>query len=326
VAGDDARPVLVAPDKFKGTYDARAVARAIGRGLERGGCAVDSCPVGDGGDGTLVALVEAMDGELRSARVRDPLGRPVEAAYGLLEGGATGLVEMATASGLALLAADELDPFGASTYGTGELILQAVADGARRVLVAVGGSATVDGGAGALEAIEAGGGLADTGVVVLCDVQTPWERAAEIYGPQKGATPDDVPKLAARMDELAARLPRDPRGVPATGAAGGLSGALWAAFGAELADGAAWVLDAVNFDARLAAARAVVTGEGRLDESTLEGKLVGAIAQRARAAGLPVFAVVGQSTLTEALGLEQILEATDEPAMERAGEAIARAL
>src|SRR5581483_425189 len=214
---------------------------------------------------------------------------------------------------LGLIAPAERDPWAESTRGTGELIV-AAARRAPRVLVGIGGSGTTDGGAGALEAIAAAGGLGDGRLVCLCDVRTPWESAAEAFGPQKGADPATVARLARRLDELAARLPRDPRGVEMTGGAGGLAGALWAACGAELADGAAFVLDAVGFDERLRSAVAVVTGEGTLDATTLAGKVVSEVARRARGAGVPAHAVVGRDATTaadrRALGLASIREAS----------------
>ena len=240
--------------------------------------AADLCPVADGGEGTMEVLLTALGGETAGARVHDPLGREVDAGFALIEDGGTAIVEVAQASGLGLVAEDERDAEAASTAGTGELIMAAVAAGAAEVLVAAGGSATTDGGAGAIAAIEEAGGLGGARLVVLCDVRTPFERAAEVFGPQKGADAATVARLTRRLRDRAAKLPRDPRGVPMTGAAGGLAGGLWAAFGAALEPGAAFVLDALGFDARMRAARAVVTGEGRLDEQTLEGKAVGEVA------------------------------------------------
>src|SRR5215211_2826719 len=319
------RPVLVAPDSFKGTLSAPQVAGAIGRGLERAGLMPpDLCPVADGGEGTLDALLPQLGGELHAITARDPLGRDVRASFGLVEDGGTGLVEMASASGLGLVAEDERDAWAASTYGTGQLIAAAAEAGAQVVLVAVGGSATTDGGAGALEAIEDAGGLEGARIVVLSDVQTTWERCAEVYGPQKGADPAMVKRLAARLDELAATFPKDPRGVPMTGAAGGLSGGLWAVHGASLEPGAPWILDALGFDARMRAARAVVTGEGKLDEQTLQGKLVGEIGTRTRQAGVPLHAIVGTDDL-DAFGkrmidLQVVTEATTLEEVEAAAE------
>jgi glycerate kinase len=319
------RPVLVAPDSFKGTFRASEVAAAFGRGLERAGLAPpDLCPVADGGEGTTDALLPALGGETAAAPAHDPLGRPMTAGYALLEDGGTALVECASASGLGLVAPEERDAEAASTYGTGELIAAAVAQGAAVVLVAVGGSATTDGGAGALQAIEEHGGLRGARLVVLCDVTVPWERCAEVFAPQKGASPDGVARLAARLDAMAATLPRDPRGVPMTGAAGGLSGGLWAALDATLEPGAPWVLDALDFDVRMRAARAVVPGEGKLDSQTLEGKIVGEVGRRARQAGVPLHAVVGKDELDRfgrrMIDLQRVLVATTLEELEAAGE------
>jgi glycerate kinase len=325
------RPVLVAPDSFKGTFRAAEVAGAIGRGLERAGLMPpDLCPLADGGEGTMEALLVALGGETFAAEVQDPLGRPHKAAFALVEDGGTAVLEMAAASGLGLVAEDERDAWAASTHGTGELICAAVDAGAQVVLLGVGGSATTDGGAGAIEAIEEHGGLGGARIVVLCDVRTPFERAPVVFGPQKGADAAMVERLTKRLDELAARLPRDPRGVPMTGAAGGLSGGLWAAHGAELEPGAPWILDAIGFDERMRAARAVVTGEGRLDEQTLEGKLVGEIGTRTRQAGVPLHAIVGSDGL-DAFGkriidLQMVQEATTLEEMETAGERLGAAL
>jgi glycerate kinase len=325
------RPVLVAPDSFKGTFRAAEVAGAIGRGLERAGLMPpDLCPLADGGEGTMEALLLALGGETVGVDASDPLGRPVQAQLALVEDGGAAVIETAAASGLGLVAEPERDAWAASTRGTGELICAAVDAGAQVVLLGVGGSATTDGGAGAIEAIEAHGGLRGARIVVLCDVRTPFERAPAVYGPQKGADPALVARLEARLDELAARLPRDPRGVPMTGAAGGLSGGLWAAFGATLEPGAPFVLDALGFDARMRAARAVVTGEGKLDEQTLEGKLVGEIGTRTRQAGVPLHAIVGTDRLDpfgkRIVDLQRVQEATNLAEMESAGETLGRAL
>jgi glycerate 2-kinase len=325
------RPVLVAPDSFKGTFRAAEVAGAIGRGLERAGLIPpDLCPLADGGEGTMEALLIALGGETVGAEVQDPLGRPVQAQFALVEDGGTAVLEMASASGLGLVAEAERDAWAASTYGTGELICAAADTGAQVILVGVGGSATTDGGAGAIAAIEEHGGLGGARLVVLCDVRTPFERAPAVYGPQKGADPAMVGRLEARLAELAARLPRDPRGVPMTGAAGGLSGGLWAAFGATLEPGAPFILGALGFDERMRAARAVVTGEGRLDEQTLEGKLVGEIGTRTRQAGVPLHAIVGTDRLDgfgkRMIDLQVVQEATDLTEMEAAGEALGRGL
>ena len=325
------RPVLVAPDSFKGTFRAAEVAGAIGRGLERAGLMPpDLCPVADGGEGTMEALLIALGGETDAIEVQGPLGAPVQAQFGLVEDGGTAVLEMASASGLGLVAEDERDAWAASTYGTGQLICAAVDAGAQVIVLGVGGSATTDGGAGAIAAIEEHGGLRGARIVVLTDVRTPFERAPAVFAPQKGADAAMVERLEARLDALAAELPRDPRGVPLTGAAGGLSGGLWAAFGAELEHGAPFILDALDFDARMRAARAVVTGEGKLDEQTLEGKLVGEIGTRTRQAGVPLHAIVGTDRLDpfgkRIIDLQVVQEATDLDEIAAAGETLGRAL
>jgi len=325
------RPVLVAPDSFKGTFRAAEVAGAIGRGLERAGLMPpDLCPVADGGEGTMEALLIALGGETDAIEVQGPLGAPVQAQFGLVEDGGTAVLEMASASGLGLVAENERDAWAASTYGTGQLICAAVDAGAQVIVLGVGGSATTDGGAGAIAAIEEHGGLRGARIVVLTDVRTPFERAPAVFAPQKGADAAMVERLEARLDALAAELPRDPRGVPLTGAAGGLSGGLWAAFGAELEHGAPFILDALDFDARMRAARAVVTGEGKLDEQTLEGKLVGEIGTRTRQAGVPLHAIVGTDRLDpfgkRIIDLQVVQEATDLDEIAAAGETLGRAL
>jgi glycerate 2-kinase len=196
--------------------------------------------------------------------------------------------------------------------------------------VAAGGSATVDGGAGAIEAIRSAGGLGECRLTVLCDVETAFEDAARVYGPQKGATPDAVRRLAARLERLAAELPRDPRRVPLTGAAGGLAGGLWAELGAELLPGADFVLDALDFDRRLDRADATLVGEGRLDTQSFAGKAVGRIAARCRRAGVPVHAIVGSSALdgTDAanLGLASVRVASDRDELLAAAQELAAGL
>jgi glycerate kinase len=325
--------VLVAPDKFKGTLTAAQVATAIARGLERAGVPVDLCPVADGGDGTLAVLAPALGAELQSVTVSGPLGRPVEAGFGVTTGRGprTAIVETASASGLQLVPESERDPFGASSLGTGELIAGAIEAGAETVLLGVGGSATTDGGAGAIEALHRVGGVPPgVRLIVLSDVRTAFEDAAHVFGPQKGANPDEVRRLAQRLHRRARSLPKDPRGVPLTGAAGGLSGGLWAEFGAQLVPGAAFVLDQLGFDARMRRARAVVTGEGRLDQQSLAGKALSEVATRARQAGVPCHAIVGSRALdsfgVRVLDLQAVLEAGTPKRLERAGERLAKVL
>jgi glycerate kinase len=317
--------VLAAPDKFKGTLAAAEVAAAVARGLREAGREAVELPVADGGEGTMGALVAALGGEVRRATVADPVGRPVEGSYALLADGRTGVVEMAQASGLWRVGEDERDAFAATTRGTGELIAAAAGAGAQEVIVAAGGSATTDGGAGALAALDEAG----TGpkLVVVCDVRTPWEDAARVFGPQKGAGAHEMERLERRLARLARAAPRDPRGVPMTGAAGGLAGGLWAHRRARLVPGAPYVLDAVGFDAHMQASRFVVTGEGRLDRSTLAGKAVAEVATRCRQSGVACHAVVGRDDLppfeARLLDLSSVTEAGDAAALRRAGRALA---
>jgi glycerate kinase len=327
--------VLVAPDAFKGTLTATEVATAVARGLERAGLKTDVCPIADGGEGTLAALADALEAEMCTASVEDPLGRPIEAQFGLTASrgrGSTAIVEAAAASGLHLVSESERDPIRASTFGTGQLIARALEAGARTVLVGAGGTATTDGGAGAIDAVRGAGGVPrGARLVVMSDVRTPFEDAARLFASQKGATLDQVRQLTSRLHTLAGRFGRrDPRRVPLSGAAGGLSGGLWAAFGAELVPGAAHVLDAIGFDPRLQRARAVVTGEGRLDEQSLAGKALSEVATRARQSGVPCHAIVGSSALDpfglRILDLQAVLEASNSTELTAAGRRLARLL
>ena len=314
-------PALVAPDSFKGTFTAREVAAAIAKGLRAAGRAAEELPVADGGEGTIDALLSTLSGVERTERVSDPLGRPIEAAFVLIDDGRTAIVEMARASGLGLVDAGERDAWAASTRGTGELIAAAVEAGAERVIVTVGGSATTDGGAGALEALDEAGVTVE--MDVLCDVRTPFEDAARVFGPQKGADAAMVRRLSDRLQHLAEGYKRDPRGEPMTGAAGGLAGGLWAEYGARMRDGPEFVLGALGFDERMRASAFVVTGEGRIDEQTLQGKLVGEVATRCRQAGVPCHGVVGKIELDpfseRILDFASLSEATTLAELEEAG-------
>jgi glycerate 2-kinase len=313
-------PVLVAPDSFKGTFSATEVAAALARGLRAGGQAVVELPVADGGEGTMDALLGALGGERRAEIVADPLGRPVEAGYGMLSDGSA-IVESAEASGLGLVSEADRDAWAASTYGTGELIAAAAREGASRVLVAVGGTATTDGGSGAIEALKKA--AVEVQLVVLSDVQTPWEDAPRVFGPQKGAGPATVGRLERRLEEFAERAPRNPTGNILTGAGGGLAGGLWA-WGAELVPGARFVLDSVGFDEKLSGAALCITGEGSLDDQTAAGKVVAEVTARCLAAGIPCHAVVGRNELGPgALGLSSVIEVRTLEELEAAGRSLA---
>ena len=319
------RQVLVAPDSFKGTLTAAEVAAAVAAGLRDGGVDAVELPVADGGEGTMDALLAALGGERRTVTVSDPLGRPVAAELALVDGGRRAVVEMARASGLGLVAEHERDAFEASTRGTGELIAAAVAAGAEEVIVTVGGSGTTDGGSGALAALDEAD--ARPKLTVVCDVRTPWEQAPSVFGPQKGADPGTVRRLERRLARLAKSAPRDPRGVPMTGAAGGLAGGLWAHRGATLVPGAAYVLDTIGFDDQMRAARFVVTGEGRIDRQTLAGKVVFEVATRSRQAGVACHAVVGRNELepfeTRLIDLSTVTEAGTKRRLRTAGRRLA---
>lgn len=320
---------LVCPDKFKGTLVAADAASAMAAGLRRAGFDdVAELPLADGGEGTLDALLAARGGSRRTATVTGPLGDPVDAQWALLPGGVA-IVEMARASGLAL-APRVPDPLRASTRGTGELIAAAIRAGARRVVVGVGGSATTDGGLAALEAL--GWSFGATPVTVACDVSTPFLEAATVFGPQKGATEAQVALLTRRLatlaDQYLQRTGVDVRDLPGAGAAGGLAGGL-AAIGAELEPGFDVVAGAAGLEGALEGVDLVVTGEGRLDATSFEGKVVGGVLEWATDAGVAHTAVVAGQVTQEArdeIALHagvQLLALTDR--VWQAGEAFARA-
>ena len=319
---------VFASDSLKGTLGSEDAARLLEGAARRHfpGCACSFVPMADGGEGTVSALVAACGGELRRARVSDPLGRPVDAAYGVLPSGRA-VIEMAAASGLPLLAPGERNPLLATTYGTGELIRAALDGGARDVTLAIGGSATNDGGAGCMRALGArfldedgrelpgrGADLARVASIdlsgldprvaraefhLMCDVDNPLVGplgASVVYGPQKGATPAMVSELDAGMRgyarALAATFGRD-FDVPGAGAAGGLGAAAMAFLGARAQGGAERVLELVGFDGLLEGADLCVTGEGHFDGQTARGKVVSAVAAACERAGVPCVAVVG---------------------------------
>ncbi len=285
--------VVCCPDKFRGSLTAPEAAAALAHGARDAGFdGVVELPLADGGEGTLDALLAACGGERREDRVTGPLGAPVSAAWGLLPDGVA-VIEMARASGLALVPRGRRDPVAATTRGTGELIACAARAGARSVLVGVGGSATTDGGLGAVEAL---GWQLPLPVTVACDVVTRFSDAARVYGPQKGARAAEIALLSSRLEEVADRYAsetgRDVRLLDHSGAAGGLAGGL-AALGAELRDGFGVVAAAVGLGQALAGSDLVLTGEGRLDRTSLAGKTVGGVLEAAATAGVPVAIVAG---------------------------------
>jgi glycerate kinase len=321
--------ICVAPDKFKGSLSAPEVARIIAGGLRRWlpDAQLDVVPVADGGDGTAQTIVAALGGRFVPATVTGPDGRPVKAAYGLI-GESTAVIELAQASGLALVGAGRNDPMTATTAGTGELIAAAIDAGARRIILAIGGSATNDAGSGALAALGAGffdadgkrlepGGAAlarldriDTSALeqrlhgvtieIASDVANPLcgpGGASAVYGPQKGASPAQVRALDAALRKFAAVV-REAAGVdiadvPGAGAAGGVGGGFLGLAHATLRPGAQLVLELVDFPKHLEGAALVVTGEGKLDRQTLSGKAPYAVAQAAKQKGVPAVALAG---------------------------------
>jgi len=292
VRHDRAVRVVIAPDKMRGTVTAREVAAAAGRAARAVGWDADEVPVADGGEGTL----DVLGGPNRTTVVTGPLGEPVEAEWRLA--GRTAVVEMARASGLALVGgADDNDPIGASTVGTGELLAAAVDAGAKRILVGLGGSATTDGGLGALRALYPLHRLAGVDIEVLCDVRTDFVDAAAVFAPQKGASAAQVELLRRRLDRLAdvylADHGVDVRALEGAGAAGGLAGGL-AVAGARLVGGFDAVADELDLPDLIEGADLVITAEGFLDEQSFEGKVVGGVADLARAAGVRCVAVVGE--------------------------------
>ena len=285
--------VVAAPDKLRGTASAADAAAAIARAAEASGWTCDAVPVADGGEGTL----DALGGANRETTVTGPLGDPVVAPWRSGRAG-TAVVEMAQASGLVLAGGPEgNDPMAASTWGTGELISAALDAGAKRVIVGVGGSATTDGGLGALRALEPLARLRGVKLLVACDVRTTFVDAATHFAPQKGATPSQVELLRRRLERLAQVYEEeygvDVRDVPGSGAAGGLAGGLLCA-GARLVSGFDLVADELDLAERIEGADLVVTAEGFLDEQSFDGKVVGGVHDLASSSGVPVLAVVGE--------------------------------
>lgn len=282
---------MAAVDKFRGTATAAQVASAIGHACWEHGHDCVEIPLADGGEG----LLDVLGGPNRTTRVTGPLGRPVDAAWRYRRG--TAVIEMARASGLELAGgAEGNDPMTATTAGTGELIDAALTAGAKRIIVGLGGSATTDGGLGALQAISAPNRLRGVDLLVACDVTTPFTSAAEVFGPQKGASPAQIKMLTARLEQLAARYRSDydvdVDAIPGSGAAGGIAGML-AALGGTLVAGFELVADELDLWDSLEGADLVITGEGHLDAQSFAGKVVGGVAGAAEELGIAVAAIVG---------------------------------
>ncbi|GFN22660.1 glycerate kinase [Thermanaeromonas sp. C210] len=323
--------IVIAPDSFKESLEAPEVAAAIAAGVKRVLPAAETIevPLADGGEGLISTLVAATGGRVEAATVTGPLGEPVRACWGVLGDGRTAVIEMAQASGLPLVPKDRRNPLITTTYGTGELIRHALDAGCRRLIVGIGGSATNDGGAGMAQALgvrlldqdgeeipRGAAGLErlhridsqsldprirEAEIMVACDVDNPLcgpRGASAVYGPQKGATPEMVPRLDAALARLADIIVRDlgkeVRNLPGAGAAGGLGAGLVAFLGATLRPGIELVMEAVNLEKILAqGADLVITGEGEINSQTVHGKVPVGVARLAGKYGIPVVALVG---------------------------------
>lgn len=285
---------MAAVDKFRGTATASEVAAAIARGAEAVGASCQLVPLADGGEGTL----DALGGPNRSTVVMGPLGDPVEAPWRLDDGDA--VIEMALASGIALVGGPEYnDPIAATTHGTGELITAAIEQGARRIIVGMGGSASTDGGLGALRGIWAPARLKGVELIAACDVRTHFVDAARVFAPQKGATPAQVEFLTRRLERLLQVYANDYEygafiaDLDGGGAAGGLGGGL-AAVGADLVSGFELIAEEHELEWQMPGADLVVTGEGFIDAQSFEGKIVGHVIEIAKRVNRPVLAIAGQ--------------------------------
>ncbi|TWT27276.1 glycerate kinase [Planomicrobium sp. CPCC 101110] len=333
--------IVVAPDSFKGSLPAQGVCRAVKEGIHAvfPEAEVVELPLADGGEGIMESMVYATGGNMAKTEVQDPLLRKIESAYGVLSDGETVIIEMAQASGLPLLAERERNPLAASSFGTGELIRAALDAGYRKFIIGIGGSATNDAGAGMLRALgtkffdAAGNELEDGGAalarlarfdgsaldprigesafLVASDVRNKLcgpSGASAVFGPQKGATPEMVGQLDAALghfaDVVMAQKGVDLRSYEGGGAAGGMGASLIAFLHATLQSGIDLVMETIGFDEKIRGADLVITGEGRLDAQTLDGKLITGITKAAGKAGVPVIALAGSQALTSAQAME----------------------
>lgn len=330
--------VLICADAFKDAADASAVCQAIGRGIHQvcPTARLDLCPLADGGEGTARILSSQLGAQWISTHALDPLNRPVEAGFGWLAASRTALLDMAEASGLQYLAPHERNPLHTSSFGTGQLLQSALEQGAKRLYLGIGGSATNDGGCGMAAALgvrffadkqlivhptgkdltrithidtsDIHPLLAKADLQVLCDVHNPLlgkNGATSIYAPQKGATPNDLPTLEAGLTMLnnwwTTHLGRSLAEVPGSGAAGGLGAGLMAFCGARLIAGADTIFDLLHLTDRLKNSNLVITGEGRLDQQSLSGKLIGQLARRTSKFSVPLIVLCGQLALPSAI-------------------------
>jgi glycerate kinase len=323
--------ILIAPNAFKNSLDAPQVARAIERGLKQSQlkCTTECFPIADGGDGTGRLIIERCRGIMVAHQVHDPLGRKIDSCFGLIDNGKTAVIEMADASGLRLLKKEELNPMQTSCYGTGELINAALDKGASKIIIAMGGSATVDGGCGILKAlgidfldkdgkrlravpdellklvkIDYSGldrRVRNTEIIILCDVNNKLlgpGGAAHIFGPQKGASPADVNQLESFLANFAAvskaQLGTDMTIIKHGGAAGGATAGLHTWLCAKLVNGIEYFLSLTGFDEALKRANLVITGEGSIDSQTLQGKGPYGVALKAKEKNIPIIGLAGK--------------------------------
>jgi glycerate kinase len=338
--------ILISPNAFKDSLKADEVAQAIKKGFLKSNlvCTCECFPIGDGGDGTASLLIERCNGTFVNTRVRDALGRKINTTYGLIDDGKTAVIEMANATGIRLLQQEELKPLSATSFGTGEQIKLALGKGVNKIIIGMGGSATVDGGVGILKALgvrfldEEGDELLilpedlvnltsidvsgldervlNCEVVVLCDVENPLlgkQGAAAVFGPQKGASSDDIEKLNKSLLKLSKIIlkatGKDISQLKHGGSAGGAAAGLYALLNAQLVNGIDYFLDFTSFNASLENADLLITGEGSIDEQTLQGKGPFGVAYRAKLKSLPVIAFAGNVPLTETSKLNPYFDA-----------------
>lgn len=322
--------IVIAPDSFKESLTALEVANAVEKGFKRvfPNAFYVKVPVADGGEGTVQTMVDACDGDIIRLSVSGPMGDEVDSFYGLLGDGQTAVIEMAAASGLHLVPVEDRNPLLTSSFGTGELILDALNKGARKIILGLGGSATNDGGAGMMTALGArfltadgqavsngGRGLSEIADIdisqldsrlaeiqfdVACDVDNPLcgsKGASAVFGPQKGATPEMVKQLDSNLDHYAKQLKvltgKDVRDIAGAGAAGGMGAAMLAFLSARLRPGIEIVMETVGLAEKVAGANLVITGEGRIDSQTIHGKTPVGVARIAKAAGCRVIGIAG---------------------------------
>jgi glycerate kinase len=337
--------ILIAPNAFKNSLDAAQAARAIEKGLERSqlNCTTECFPIADGGDGTGSLIIERCKGVIVPQQVHDPLGRKIHSRFGVIDNGKTAVIEMADASGLRLLKKEELNPMQTSSYGTGELINAALDRGVNKIIIAMGGSATVDGGCGILKAlgidfldkngkrlkaipdellkmvkIDDSGldqRILDTEIVILCDVNNKLlgpEGAAAVFGPQKGASPADVKLLDNFLANFAAVSKTQPgtdmTAIKHGGAAGGATAGLHTWLNAKLVNGIEYFLLLTEFDEALKKANLVITGEGSIDTQTLQGKGPYGVAAEAKKRTIPVIGLAGQVPLKPDVALKKYFD------------------